>query len=110
MKRLGIAMATLVLAGCTSNSSHTLEIEGDPDAVARFVDAEKARPGGVEVRYQSGGQGAHFTVQTAEAQSEMVRRATAANLDVTETRSVDWSIGGASGSSTTTTVETGVEG
>lgn len=104
MKVLRVAIAALSLAGCTSNSSHTVAVEGEPDAVARFVDAERARPGKVRTAYRAGEDRAQFSLQTAEAQTEMKLRARAANLAVTQTKSVDWSLAGiATGSTTTTT-------
>lgn len=104
MKILGIAIAALALASCTSNSSHTLTVEGEPDAVARFVGAEQARSGKVTISYVAGGQQAQFSVPTAKSQTQMKHRAGAAKLAVTETRRVGWSLAGIATSSTTTTL------
>lgn len=90
MKMLKVVLAALALAGCTSKSSHTLAVEGEADAVARFVAAEEARPGKVDVSYRTGGQTAEFSVLTPEAQTEMRLRASAANLAATESKSVVW--------------------
>lgn len=90
MKTFKVAVAALALAGCSSQSSHTVAVTGAPDAVARFVAAEEARTGGAEVDYRVGGARAVFTVPTAEAQSGMMHRAVAAEL-ASETKSTSWS-------------------
>lgn len=101
MKALTVACAAFVLAACTSNSSHTLTVEGEPEAVARFVSAERARPA-VTTTYRPGEGRAQFSVPTVEAQTDMKLRASAANLSVTETKSVAWSLAGIATGSTTT--------
>lgn len=90
MKTLKVALAALALAGCSSQSSHTVAVTGAPDEVARFVAAEEARPGGAEVDYRAGGNRAVFSVPTSEAQSGVMLRASAAAL-ASETRSTSWS-------------------
>jgi hypothetical protein len=89
MKMFKAALAALALAGCGSQS-HTLAVEGEPDAVARFVAAEEARAGEVDVRYGSGGRRAEFSVPDEDAQTAMRLRAAAARLAATES-SVVWS-------------------
>lgn len=91
MKALKVALVALALVGCSSRSSHTVAVTGAPDEVARFVAAEEARTGGTDVTYRTGGNRAVFAVPTSEAQSEMMLRATAAEL-ASETRSTSWSV------------------
>lgn len=101
MQKLGIVLAAIALAGCSSRESHTLAVEGEPEAVARFVDAEEARPGGVAINYREGDRRAEFSLPDADTQTEMERRASAANLTLIESRSFSWSVGGVKGSTET---------
>lgn len=87
---LKIALAALALAACGAKS-HTLAVEGEPEAVARFVAAEEARPGEVDVRYKPGGRRATFSVPNEQIQTEMRLRAAVARLAATET-SVVWNV------------------
>ncbi len=91
MKLFKVALAALALVGCSSPSStHTLEVEGAPGEVARFVAAEEARNASTEVRYQAGANKAVFSVPTVQAQSEMRLRATAAKLAVGTRSATSW--------------------
>ncbi len=94
MRTLGLIFATLVLAGCSSNASHTVVVEGEPEAVARFVEAEQARSGEVSVRHSPGDRRAEFSLSNTDEQSEMVQRAIGAKLAAVETRSMSWGVGG----------------
>lgn len=89
MKTLKVALAALVLTGCGAKS-HTLAVEGEPDAVAHFVSAEEARAGEVKVSYKPGGRRAEFSVPDEQVQTAMRLRAATARLAATET-SVVWS-------------------
>ena len=90
MKLFQVVLAALALAGCSSPSStHTVQVTGVPDEVARFVAAEKGRDGSADVAYRTGASRAVFSVPNPDAQDEMTRRATAARLGV-ETRSTSW--------------------
>lgn len=87
MKSFKVVAAALALAGCSGPSStHTVEVEGAPGEVARFVAAEEARKGGAEVRYRAGADKAIFSVPNTEIQEQVRLRATAAKL-ATGTRS-----------------------
>lgn len=91
MKSFKVALTALALVGCSSPSStHTVEVEGAPGEVARFVAAEEARNAGTEVRYQAGANKAVFSVPTAEAQSGMRLRATAARLAAGTRSATSW--------------------
>jgi hypothetical protein len=57
--------------------------------VARFVAAEEARAGVIDVKYRSGGDRAEFSVPTTEDQTAMRLRAAAARL-AAETKSASW--------------------
>tara|TARA_R110000787_G_scaffold274019_1_gene381910 strand:- start:89 stop:379 length:291 start_codon:yes stop_codon:yes gene_type:complete len=91
MKSFTVALVALVLAGCSSSSTHTVDVEGAPDEVARFVAAEEARNAGAEVRYRTGENKAVFSVPTSRAQSEMMLRADAARLQVGTKSASSWS-------------------
>lgn len=91
MKALKVALVALALAGCSSQTSHTVAVTGLPDEVARFVAGEEARTGGADVKYRAGGNRAVFSVHTSEAQSEMMVRASAAEL-ASETKSTSWTV------------------
>jgi uncharacterized lipoprotein YajG len=95
MRTLGLIFAIFVLAGCSSSASHTVVVEGEPEAVARFVEAEQARAGDVSVRHRSGDRRAEFSLSNTDEQSEMAQRAIGAKLAAVETRSMSWSVGGA---------------
>lgn len=107
MRILGIACAAIALTGCTSSTSHTLSVEGEPEAVARFVRAEQDRAGVSPVGYRSGDSRAKFSSPTANAHSGMARRAIAAQLTLRETSRTSWSVGGVPGGSNTTAGDPG---
>lgn len=86
-----VSLAALVLAGCSS-STHTVEVEGEPQAVELFVMAEQTRNTDTSVRYQVGETRAEFSVPTVEEQSAMRLRASAARLGATTRSATTWTI------------------
>ena len=90
MKAFRAGLAALFLVGCSSsNSTRTVEVNGAPGEIARFVTAEKGRDSSADVTYRTGESRAVFSVSTSEAQSEITDRATAARLAVV-TKSTSW--------------------
>jgi hypothetical protein len=93
MKSFSIGLVGLALAACSPPSTtHTVEVEGAPEEVARFVAAEEARKTGAEVRYQAGGDKAVFSVPTSEGQSELRLRASSAKLAAKTQSETGWSV------------------
>lgn len=93
MKSFKVTLAALALVGCSPPASiHTVEVEGAPEEVARFVAAEEVRKTGAEVRYQAGADKAVFSLPTSEGQAEMRLRASAAKLAASTQSETSWGV------------------
>jgi N6-adenosine-specific RNA methylase IME4 len=91
MKSFSVALVGLALAACSPPSTtHTVEVEGAPGEVARFVAAEETRKTGADIRYEAGTDKAVFLLPTPEEQSEVMLRASAAKLTAATRSETSW--------------------
>jgi len=82
MRSILFFLIVAALAGCSSQSSHTLKVAGSSDEVSKFVAAEKGLDGNADVDYRPGQTEAMFSLQSENDLNEAVERATKARLRI----------------------------